>query len=49
MKNQNISIFNLIEIFGQVRSRVQNSLNITQHCDQSSIHDFYCVPVRVKK
>lgn len=39
---QNISIFNLITIFRQGKKRVIHTINKKTHCDQSSLHDFYC-------
>ncbi|MEW7291025.1 hypothetical protein [Aquimarina sp. 2304DJ70-9] len=42
MTIQNKSIFNLIEIFRQGKRKIINSINPQAHCEQKSIHDFYC-------
>ncbi|WP_158250473.1 MULTISPECIES: hypothetical protein [Aquimarina] len=42
MKIHNKSIFNLIEIFGQGKKRIINSIHPKTHCEQKGLHDFYC-------
>ncbi len=42
MTIQNKSIFNLIEIFSHGKRQIVNSMNPKKHCEQKSIHDFYC-------
>ncbi len=42
MTYQDKSIFNLIEIFRQGKRKIVNKLNSKKHCEQRSIHDFYC-------
>ncbi len=42
METNNTSIFNLIEIFRQGKKQIINSINPKTHCEQKSIHDFYC-------
>jgi len=42
MKTQIKSIFNLIEIFGQVNKVAEKTINVESHCEQKHHHDFYC-------
>ncbi len=42
MKVQDKSVFNLIEIFRQGKRQIKNSINSKKHCEQKSMHDFYC-------
>ncbi|MDN3665139.1 hypothetical protein ACFFU1_02780 [Algibacter miyuki] len=42
MNTKNISIFNLIEIFRGNRKPVLNTISPKTHCEQNSLHDFYC-------
>lgn len=43
MKNQHQkSIFNLIEIFRKGKMRVVNTINKMTHCENKSLHDYYC-------
>jgi len=41
MKTTHTSIFNLINIFRQEK-KVENNLDKVQHCEEKSIHDYYC-------
>ena len=36
------SIFNLIEIFRNSPKRILNTISPFTHCEQKSIHDYYC-------
>lgn len=38
----NKSIFNLIEIFRQGKKQIARTINPKIHCEQRSLHDFYC-------
>ena len=42
MKEQEKSIFNLIEIFRKPRIIGVKSISVKEHCDQKGLHDFYC-------
>lgn len=42
MNIQHKSIFNLIEIFRQGKTKIINSITPRTHCEQKGIHDFYC-------
>jgi hypothetical protein len=43
MKRQIKSVFNLIEIFRSSAKAKMKSLTVTpQHCQNSSLHDYYC-------
>ncbi len=41
MKTTHTSVFNLINIFRQGKKIIKN-LNTVQHCEEKSIHDYYC-------
>ncbi len=42
MRVQHTSIFNLIEIFRRGTKKIVNKINHKSHCEQKSIHDYYC-------
>jgi len=42
MRKRNISIFNLIEIFGKAKRNVLRIADSKTHCEQKYHHDFYC-------
>ncbi len=42
MNLKKVSIFNLIEIFGQNRKKEIPRIDASAHCEQKHHHDFYC-------
>ncbi len=42
MRKRNISIFNLIEIFGNTEKNNLKTKDSKTHCEQKYHHDFYC-------
>jgi len=42
MNTRHKSIFNLIEIFRKGTNKVMRTLNIETHCENKSLHDYYC-------
>lgn len=42
MRYSHTSVFNLIKIFRQGKSKIVRQLNAVSHCEHQHIHDYYC-------
>ncbi|WP_161596056.1 hypothetical protein [Patiriisocius marinus] len=42
MIHEQKSLFNLIEIFRNGKKKMVNTFNKMTHCENKSLHDYYC-------